>query len=123
MNINQRLAVLERHQNSDNPTGIPIKPEGWTDGEHMAVVKGLGLYGFPIMTLCNDVFISKYETYIDKIRADYKAGKTPDKAVVKIDNGIGLFFDAKKYVDKPLIQATPVTFGDVVEYQRAKYEL
>lgn len=125
MNIQQRLTALERQTASDEPHGIPIKPSDWTDGEHMAVVKGLGLYGFPILTLCNEVFIAKYQTYIDKIRADYKEGTSPSKPLIKVENKIGLFFDASKYVthDDPVIQAKPVSFGDIVEHQRAKYDL
>ena len=48
MNISQRLNVLERRTATAEPTGIPIKPLEWTDGEHMAVIKGLGLMGLPL---------------------------------------------------------------------------
>lgn len=123
MNLQQRLTALERQTATAEPTGIPVKPNGWTDGEHIAVVKGLGLYGFPILTLCNEVFIAKYQTYIDQILADYKKGVTPSKPVVEIDP-TGLFFDASKYVthsNKPIMQAKPVSFGDVVGHQRARY--
>jgi hypothetical protein len=100
MNIQQRLTVLERQTLSPEPTGIPIKPMDWTDGEHIAVVKGLGLMGANIMAL-TDAFIAKYQTYIDQIRADYNERDiTPDK---------------------PLIKAQPLSFAEVVEYGRAKY--
>jgi len=100
MNIQQRLTALERQTLSPEPTGIPIKPSDWTDGEHIAVVKGLGLTGANIMAL-TDAFIAKYQTYIDKIRADYnELDITPDK---------------------PIIKAQPLSFGEVVEYQKAKY--
>ncbi len=103
MNIQQRLTVLERQTLSPEPTGIPIKPStDWTDGEHIAVVKGLGLMGANIMAL-TDAFIAKYQTYIDQIRADFnERGITPDK---------------------PIIKAKPLTFGEVVEYDKAKYGL
>ena len=39
MNIQQRLTALERQTAIAEPTGIPIKPSDWTDGEHIAVVK------------------------------------------------------------------------------------
>lgn len=101
MNIQQRLTALERQTLTPEPTGIPIKPStDWTDGEHMAVVKGLGLMGANIMAL-TDAFIAKYQTYIDQIRADYN-----DKGITP---------------DKPIIKAQPLTFGEVVEYQKAKY--
>jgi hypothetical protein len=52
MNINQRLTALERQTLSPAPTGIPIKPSvDWTDGEHEAVVKGLGLMGANILAI------------------------------------------------------------------------
>lgn len=100
MNIQQRLTALERQTLSPEPTGIPIKPSDWTDGEHIAVVKGLGLMGANILAL-TDAFIAKYQTYIDQIRADYN-----DKGITP---------------DKPIIKAQPLTFGEVVEYQKAKY--
>ena len=100
MNIQQRLTVLERKTISPEPTGIPIKPSDWTDGEHIAVVKGLGLMGANLMAL-TDAFIAKYQTYIDQIRADYN-----DKGITP---------------DKPIIKAQPLTFNEVVEYQRHKY--
>lgn len=101
MNIQQRLTVLERQTLTPEPTGIPIKPStDWTDGEHIAVVKGLGLQGANIMAL-TDAFIAKYQTYIDQIRADFnERGITPDK---------------------PIIKAQPLTFGEVIQYQRHKY--
>lgn len=100
MNIQQRLTALERQTLSPEPTGIPIKPMDWTDGEHTAVIKGLGLMGANILAL-TDAFIAKYQTYIDQIRADYN-----DKGITP---------------DKPIIKAQPLTFGEVVEYQKAKY--
>lgn len=101
MNIQQRLTALERQTLSPEPTGIPIKPNtDWTDGEHIAVVKGLGLTGANIMAL-TDAFIAKYQTYIDQIRADFnERGITPDK---------------------PLIKAQPLSFAEVVEHGKAKY--
>lgn len=100
MNVQQRLTALERQTLSPEPTGIPIKPKGWTDGEHMAIVKGLGLMGANLLAL-TDAFIAKYQTYIDQIRADYNERDiTPDK---------------------PLVKAQPLSFGEVVEYQKAKY--
>ena len=100
MNINQRLNILEQRTLSPAPTGIPIKPMDWTDGEHTAVIKGLGLTGANILAL-TDAFIAKYQTYIDQIRADYN-----DKGITP---------------DKPIIKAQPLTFSEVVEYQRHKY--
>lgn len=101
MNLHQRLTNLEQRSPAE-PHGIPVKPNDWTDGEHIAVVKGLGITGYPIMTLvANPTFIEKYQTYIDQIRADYnKHGVTPDK---------------------PLIKAEPMTYNDIIEYQKAKY--
>ena len=100
MNVQQRLTILERQTLTPQPTGIPIKPSDWTDGEHMAVVKGLGLMGANILAL-TDAFIAKYQTYIDQIRADYNERDiTPDK---------------------PIIKAQPLSFAEVVEYDRAKY--
>ncbi len=101
MNINQRLTALERQTLSPAPTGIPIKPSvDWTDGEHEAVVKGLGLTGANILAI-TDAFITKYKTYIDQIRADYnERGITPDK---------------------PLIKAKPLTYNEIIEIQKAKY--
>lgn len=102
MNVQQRLTALERQTLSPEPTGIPIKPMGWTDGEHKAVVKGLGLAGANILAI-TDAFISKYKTYIDQIRADYNdRGVTPEK---------------------PLIKAKPLTFEEIVEIHKAKYSL
>lgn len=101
MNIHQRLTALERQTLTPEPTGIPLKPSNdWTDGEHMAVVKGLGLMGANIMAL-NDAFIAKYQTYIEQIRADYN-----DKGITP---------------DKPIIKAQPLTYSEVIEYQKAKY--
>lgn len=101
MNIQQRLTALERQTLSPEPTGIPIKPNtDWTDGEHIAVVNGLGLRGANILAL-TEPFIAKYQTYIDQIRADYN-----DKGITP---------------DKPIIKAQPLTFGEVVDYQKAKY--
>lgn len=102
MNLQQRLTALERQTLTPEPTGIPIKPMNWTDGEHIAVVKGLGLMGANIMAL-TEPFIAKYQTYIDQIRAEYN-----DKGITP---------------DKPIIKAKPLSFGEVVEYQKAKYEL
>jgi len=103
VNIQQRLTALERQPANDELHGIPIKPVDWTDGEHTAVVKGLGLYGLPILALTNDTFLSKYQTYIDQIRADYNDKDiTPDKLIVK----------ARWY-----------TFAELVEHQRARYVL
>lgn len=101
MSIQHRLTALERQTQGDDH-GIPINPTslGWTDGEHMAVIKGLGLMGANILAL-TDAFISKYQTYIDQIRADYN-----DKGITP---------------DKPIVKATPLTFQEVVEYQKAKY--
>jgi hypothetical protein len=101
MNIQQRLTALERQTLSPEPTGIPIKPNtDWTDGEHIAVVKGLGLMGANIMAL-TDAFIAKYQTYIDRIRADYnERGITPDK---------------------PLIMAKPLSYSEIIDIHKAKY--
>lgn len=102
MNIHQRLTVLERQTLSPEPTGIPIKPMDWTDGEHTAIVKGLGLTGANILVI-TDAFIAKYQTYIDQIRADYnERGITPDK---------------------PIIKAQPLTFDELRKYDLAKYDL
>lgn len=100
MNIQQRLTALERQTLSPAPTGIPIKPNDWTDGEHTAVIKGLGLTGANIMAL-TDAFIAKYQTYIDQIRADFN-----ERGIIP---------------DKPLTQTKPLSFGEIVEYQKARY--
>lgn len=100
MSIQQRITALERQTLSPEPTGIPIKPSDWTDGEHIAVVQGLGLTGANILAL-TDVFIAKYQSYIDQIRADFNdRGITPDKAIIK---------------------AQPVNFTEVANYDRVKY--
>lgn len=50
-----------------------------------------------------DAFIAKYQTYIDQIRADFnERGITPEK---------------------PIIKAQPLNYGEVTEYQKAKYGL
>ncbi len=103
MNIHQRLTALERQQPSDEQHGTPIKPIDWTDGEYTAVVKGLGITGLPILALTNDTFLSKYQTYIDQIRADYN-----DKDITP---------------DKPIVKARWYTFAELVEHQRARYVL
>lgn len=100
MNIQQRLTALERQTLSPAPTGTPIKPNDWTDGEHTAVIKGLGLTGANIMAL-TDAFIAKYQTYIDQIRADFN-----ERGIIP---------------DKPLTQTKPLSFGEIVEYQKARY--
>jgi hypothetical protein len=83
MNVLQRLTALERQAATIVLTGTPIKPTGWTDGEHIAVVKGLGLIGANILVI-SDVFIDMYKTYIDKIQADYNAhGIMPEKPLIK----------------------------------------
>jgi len=100
MNLQQRLTALECQPLSPKPAGIPIKPSDWTDGEHIAVVKGLGLVGANIMAL-TDAFIAKYQTYIDRIRADFnERGITPDK---------------------PIIKAQPLSYAEVIAYDKAKY--
>jgi len=101
MNISQRLTALERQTLSPEPKGIPIKPNvDWTDGEHMAVVKGLGLTGANILAI-TDAFITKYQTYIDQILADYN-----DKGITP---------------DKPIIKAKPLTFNEIIEIHKHKY--
>lgn len=100
MNIKQRLATLERQAQTAEPRGIPVKPADWSDGEHRAVIKGLGLKGANLLAM-TEAFIAKYQTYIERIRADYnERGITPDK---------------------PIISAQPLTFGEVIAYDRAKY--
>ena len=100
MNIQQRLTALERQTLSPAPTGIPIKPMDWTDGEHTAIVKGLGLTGANILAI-TDAFITKYKTYIDQIRADFnERGITPDT---------------------PLIMAKPLTYNEIIEIHKDKY--
>ena len=102
MNVQQRLTILERQTAIAEPTGIPIKPSDWTDGEHIAVVKGLGLTGANIMAM-TDLFIEKYQSYIDQIRADYnERGITPDK---------------------PIIKAQLLTYSEVIDTLKAKYDL
>lgn len=102
MNVQQRLATLERQTATAEPMGVPVKPTGWTDGEHTAVIKGLGLMGANILAI-TDAFIDKYQTYIDQIRANYNdRGITPDK---------------------PLIKAQPLSFTEVVEYKKDRYVL
>jgi len=100
MNIQQRLTALERQTANAEPRGIPIKPSDWTDGEHTAVIKGLGLTGANIMAI-SDAFIDKYQTYINQIRADFN-----ERGIIP---------------DKPVIQAKPLTFEEVIAYGRAKY--
>lgn len=100
MNIQQRLTALERQTLSPAPTGTPIKPMDWTDGEHTAIVKGLGLTGANILAI-TDAFITKYKTYIDQIRADFnERGITPDT---------------------PLIMAKPLTYNEIIEIHKDKY--
>lgn len=102
MNINQRLNILEQRTLSPEPKGVPLKPMGWTDGEHMAVVKGLGLTKANLMSM-TDLFIKKYQIYIDQIRSDYNnKGITPDK---------------------PIIKAQPLTYSEVIDTLKAKYDL
>jgi hypothetical protein len=58
--------------------------------------------GANIMAL-TDPFIAKYQIYIDQIRADFnERGTTPEK---------------------PIIKAQPLNYGEVIEYQKAKYGL
>ena len=102
MNIQQRLTALERQGQGQAPAGTPLKPMDWTDGEYLAVVNGLGLKGAYIMAI-SEAFIDKYQSYIDKIRADYNANGT--------------------IPTKPLIQAKQLEFLEVVKYDRAKYDL
>ena len=102
MNIKQRLTALERQTHGQEPAGLPLKPIDWTDGEYLAVVNGLGLKGANLMAL-TDAFLDKYQSYIDKIRADYNTNGT--------------------IPDKPLIQAKQLEFLEVVKYDRAKYDL
>lgn len=102
MNIKQRLTALERQTQGQEPAGLPLKPIDWTDGEYLAVVNGLGLKGANLMAL-TDAFLDKYQSYIDKIRADYNTNGT--------------------IPDKPLIQAKQLEFLEVVKYDRAKYDL
>lgn len=88
MNVKHRITALERQTLSPEPTGIPIIPQGWTNGECIAVVKGLGLMGSNILVL-TDAFIAKYQGYIDQIRADYKERKiTPEKPLIKAQTHI-----------------------------------
>ncbi len=85
MSIQQRLSRLEQRTAGGQLHGTPIKPMQWSDGEHMAVVRGLGLVGKPILTI-TDAFIDKYREYIDKIRAEYnKSGITPDAPLIKAE--------------------------------------
>lgn len=101
MNIQQRLSILERQTLTPLPTGIPIKPNNsWTDGEYEAIVKGLGLAGANILGV-TEAFIAKYQTYIDLILADFnEQGITPDK---------------------PLIKAQPLSYAEIIDYDKAKY--
>lgn len=94
MNVKNRITALERQTLSPEPTGIPIMPLGWTNGELLAVVKGLGLMGSNILTL-NDAFIVRYQGYIDQLRADYN--------------------ERKITTEKPLIKAQTHIFTEVVE--------
>lgn len=102
MNIQQRLTTLERQVATGELNSMPTKPSNWTDGEYTAVVKGLGLMGQLKLSI-NEVFIAKYKTYIDKILAEYNnEGITPNRCEIK---------------------AEPVSYSDVIEYERKRYEL
>ena len=100
MNLQQRLTVLERQTLNQEPRVIAIKPKDWSEGEYKAVIKGLGLKEANTVTF-TEPFIAKYQIYIDQIRADYNEQSiTPDK---------------------PLIKAQPLSFGEIIEYDKAKY--
>lgn len=98
MNIQQRLAALERHALATVPKAMPAKPSDWSDGEYKAVVNGLGVTG--AITL-NRAFIDKYRAYIEQIRADYN------------EQGI--------IPDKPLVKAQPLTYAEIIEHDKARY--
>jgi hypothetical protein len=102
MNTQRRLEVLERRKISYQPTCAPAKPDGWTDGEHEAVVIGLGIVESNVLSL-NEMFIKKYQVYIDRIRSDYTEwGEIPSE---------------------PIIRAKPLTFSEVAGYDRDEYGL
>ena len=86
MNISNRLAALERYSNKKPAHGLPLRPMDWTEGECLAVIKGLGITGYPLLTLLNTKFRAKYERYIVQIRDNYnEQGLVPDVPLVQAE--------------------------------------
>jgi hypothetical protein len=101
MSISQRLTALERHTDSKQQHGTPIKPLCWTDDEYTAIITGLGIQNRPFTILgINIHFIEKYQEPINQIIADIKNGIMPTKV---------------------LLQAEPLTFQEVIANDRARY--
>jgi hypothetical protein len=73
MSISQRLTALERHTDSQQQHGTPIKPLCWTDDEYTAIITGLGIHNRPFSILGIDThFIEQYQEPINQILADLK---------------------------------------------------
>ncbi len=101
MSISQRLIALERHTDSHQQYGTPIKPLCWTDDEYTAIITGLGIQNRPFTILgINIHFIEKYQEPINQIIADIKNGIMPTKV---------------------LLQAEPLTFQEISDKQRVQY--
>ena len=101
MTIQQRLHQLERHTDSQQQHGTPMKPLCWTDDEYTAIITGLGIYNRPFSILGIGIhFIEKYQEPINQILADLKNGIKPTKL---------------------LLQAEPLTFQELSDKQRAIY--
>jgi hypothetical protein len=91
MSISQRLTALERHTDSQQQHGTPIKPLCWTDGEYTAIITGLGIHNRPFTILgINIHFIEKYQEHINQILAELKNGIKPTKLLLQAE------FDKKK---------------------------
>jgi hypothetical protein len=101
MTIQQRLDQLERHTDSQQQHGTPIKPLCWTDDEYAAIITGLGIHNRPFSILgINTHFIEKYQEPINQILADLKNGIIPTKL---------------------LLQAEPLAYQEITDKQRALY--
>lgn len=95
MNIQQRLTVLERQI----PTDTPLKPMEWTDGEYTAVVRGMGLYGYPKETLISGRVAKRYQIYINQILDDFNnLGITPSQTLIKNPIYKTLYVDPQDYL-------------------------
>jgi hypothetical protein len=101
MSISQRLTALERHTDSQQQYGTPIKPLCWTGDEYIAIITGLGINNRPFGILgINTHFIEKYQEQIDQILADLKNDIKPTKLV---------------------LQAEPLTYQEITDKKRALY--
>ncbi len=101
MTIQHRLRQLERHTDSQQQHGTPIKPLCWTDDEYTAIITGLGMHNRPFGVLgISNHFIKKYQEPINQILADLKIGIKPTTL---------------------LLQAEPITFQEVIANDRARF--